>query len=333
MTQTSKAGIEGGTLLIPAFTVDTLAPDQATITTESVDGSQITGQAEKGSTVSIYDAQGKLLGTATADINSGTFTITLHPAQTHGETLSAIVTDPAGNASKPTIFPAADTKFPSQPIIVSIDDDTVPYTGPVSNGGYTNDKTPTIRGTAEADSLVTIYVNGIAMPPPVTADPNGNWYYEFTTPLPDGDYVFTATANNGIGSSGDSLSYTVNVDTGLPGLNNLLLDSKGQVLTGTTEAGSTVTVKDSNGATIGTGTADSKGAFTITLTTPQKNGETVTVLAEDKAGNIGPSTSFLAPDITPPGAPTGVTIASSGAVLTGFAEMGPQSLSTIPKVM
>lgn len=322
VTQTSKAGIEGGTLLIPAFTVDTLAPDQAIIATESVDGSQITGQAEKGSTVSIYDAQGKLLGTSTADINSGTFTITLHPAQTHGETLSAIVTDPAGNVSKPTTFPAADTKFPSQPIIVSVDDDTAPNIGPVSNGGYTNDKTPTIRGTAEAGSLVTIYVNGIAMPLQDPADPNGNWYYEFTTPLPDGDYVFTATANNGIGSSGDSLSYTVNVDTDLPGLNNLLLDSKGQVLTGTTEAGSTVTVKDSNGVTIGTGTADSKGAFTITLTTPQKNGETVTVLAEDKAGNIGPSTSFLAPDITPPGAPTGVTIASSGAVLTGFAEMG-----------
>lgn len=255
VTQTSKAGIEGGTLLIPAFTVDTLAPDQAIIATESVDGSQITGQAEKGSTVSIYDAQGKLLGTSTADINSGTFTITLHPAQTHGETLSAIVTDPAGNASKPTTFPAADTKFPSQPIIVSVDDDTAPNIGPVSNGGYTNDKTPTIRGTAEAGSLVTIYVNGIAMPLQDPADSNGNWYYEFTTPLPDGDYVFTATANNGIGSSGDSLSYTVNVDTDLPGLNNLLLDSKGQVLTGTTEAGSTVTVKDSNGATIGTGTA------------------------------------------------------------------------------
>lgn len=320
VTQTSKAGIEGSPLLLPAFTVDTIAPDMPTITTESVDGSQLTGQAEKGSIVSIYDAQGNLLGTATADANSGTFTITLHPAQTHGEMLTAIATDSAGNASKPTIFPAADTKFPSQPIIVSIDDDTAPYTGPVKNGGYTNDKTPTINGTAEANSVITIYVNDTAIPTLVIADVNGNWHYTFPAALPEGDYVFTAKANNGIGTSGDSLSYSVTIDIQPPGLNNLLLDSKGQVLTGTTEAGSTVTVKDSNGATIGTGTADSKGAFTITLTTPQKNGEKVTVSAVDKAANIGPTETIVAPDITPPGAPTGVVVSSSGAVLTGFAE-------------
>ncbi|MBT0719670.1 hypothetical protein HGT71_15685, partial [Rosenbergiella epipactidis] len=73
-----------------------------------------TGKAEAGSTVTIKDAEDNTIGNATVAAD-GSFTTTLDPAQTNGETLSATATDTAGNTSAATTTSAPDTTAPTAP--------------------------------------------------------------------------------------------------------------------------------------------------------------------------------------------------------------------------
>lgn len=74
-------------------------------------------------------------------------------------------------------------------------------------------------------------------------------------------------------------------------------------MSGHAEAGSTVTVKDSDGHIIGKGRADSGGNFTVSIAPAQINSETVTVTATDGKGNESLPTSAIAPDLTAPEQP------------------------------
>ena len=53
--------------------------------------------------------------------------------------------------------------------------------------GKTNDNTPTLNGTAPANSTVNIYDGGNLIGT-ATADANGNWSFTPTTPLLDGTH-------------------------------------------------------------------------------------------------------------------------------------------------
>ncbi|MBK4328767.1 hypothetical protein JJQ39_25535, partial [Enterobacter hormaechei] len=57
---------------------------------------------------------------------------------------------------------------------------------------------------------------------------------------------------------------------------NLQVSPDGKTVTGTAEPGSTITLKDADGNTIGTGKVGSDGKFTIDLGTPLTNGEQIT---------------------------------------------------------
>ncbi|MGD7237597.1 hypothetical protein ACQCRT_24265, partial [Ralstonia pseudosolanacearum] len=49
-----------------------------------------------------------------------------------------------------------DTAAPATPVLVSVTDDVAPVTGALTSGGSTNDATPTLAGTAEANSTISI---------------------------------------------------------------------------------------------------------------------------------------------------------------------------------
>jgi hypothetical protein len=57
-------------------------------------------------------------------------------------------------------------------------------------------------------------------------------------------------------------------------------------VTGTAEAGSTVTIYAADNTVIGTGTADSFGNYTITLTASQANGASISATATDVYNNV-----------------------------------------------
>ena len=78
---------------------DGLAPIAPAVSTAS--GSTVIGTAEFGSTVTVTDSNGDVIGTATAD-SDGNYSVTLSPAQSDGSTLTVTATDASGNESEET---------------------------------------------------------------------------------------------------------------------------------------------------------------------------------------------------------------------------------------
>ncbi len=307
----------------PTIIVDTTPPDAAIIDNVAKDGTTVSGTAEAGSTVSIYDPAGNYLGSTITGENNH-FSITLNPAQTHGERLEARIQDAVGNIGPATEFTASDSQYPAQPTILTVTDDAGAVTGLLKNGDATDDNRPTLSGTAEPGSTISINDNGfpVATFPPIVADADGKWSFTPSLALADGDHVFTATATNDRGTSGQSVSFTIDIDTQPPVLEGLAVSDVGYRLTGTTEAGSTVVIKDSLGNTLGSGTAGDDGTFSIGISPAKINGETLSISVTDKAANSGPVETLNAPDKTAPAAPDGLTVATDGLSVSGQAEAG-----------
>lgn len=238
--QSDKAGNTSRVTTTPTIIVDTTPPDAAIIDNVAKDGTTVSGTAEAGSTVSIYDPAGNYLGSTITGENNH-FSITLNPAQTHGERLEARIQDAVGNIGPATEFTASDSQYPAQPTILTVTDDAGAVTGLLKNGDATDDNRPTLSGTAEPGSTISINDNGfpVATFPPIVADADGKWSFTPSLALADGDHVFTATATNDRGTSGQSVSFTIDIDTQPPVLEGLTVSDVGDKLTGTTEAGST----------------------------------------------------------------------------------------------
>ncbi|CGO81461.1 VCBS repeat-containing protein [Salmonella enterica subsp. enterica serovar Typhi] len=321
--QSDKAGNASRVTTTPTIIVDTTPPDAAIIDNVAKDGTTVSGTAEAGSTVSIYDPAGNYLGSTITGENNH-FSITLNPAQTHGERLEARIQDAVGNIGPATEFTASDSQYPAQPTILTVTDDAGAVTGLLKNGDATDDNRPTLSGTAEPGSTISINDNGFPVPsfPPIVADADGKWSFTPSLALADGDHVFTATATNDRGTSGQSVAFTIDIDTQPPVLEGLAVSDVGDRLTGTTEAGSTVVIKDSLGNTLGSGTAGDDGTFSIGISPAKINGETLSISVTDKAVNSGPVETLNAPDKTAPAAPNGLIVATDGLSVSGQAEAG-----------
>ncbi len=173
----------------------------------------LSGKAEKGSTVLIYD-NGSLLGDVVADANGNwSFTPTT-PLLNDTHSFEVKAKDKAGNlseASDPFVI-VVDTIPPAKPTIESVHDDAGAITGDVANGGTTDDTTPTLRGTAEAGSTVIIMSNGNKIGEAI-ADSLGNWVCTPEGALIKGEHGFTAISVDEAGNrSGASNAYTVNIN-------------------------------------------------------------------------------------------------------------------------
>ncbi len=319
LTQTDDAGNVSTETSVPTFTVDTTPPEGAVISSVNLQGTEVTGSAEVGSLVIIIGSNNQVLGSTTVD-QTGNFVIAISPSQTHGEALIAKIQDQAGNVGPDTSFNATNSGYPGVPVIISIVDDVTPSTGPLNNNQATNDPTPTISGTADANSTVNIYNNG-ALVVSVLADSSGNWTWTSNTNLQDDSYSFTTTATNHLGTGGTSAAFNITIDTQPPSApDDLNVSADGSVVTGTAEPGSTVTINNNNGLQIGSGVAGTDGSFTITINPPQTNGETITAIATDPAGNPSLPETALAPDITAPLPPANLVINPTGDQVTGMAE-------------
>lgn len=173
------------------------------------------GTAEAGSAVSVFDGA-TLLGTVNAD-SSGNWSYQAGSTSDGTHSFTAQATDAAGNtsAASAAFVLTIDTTAPSAPVIVSVNDNVAPIIGTVANGGTTDDTTPTLSGTAEANSTVKVF-EGATQVGTTIADGSGAW--SFTTGVePAGLHSFTATATDALGNaSGASSAYAVNIVTSLP---------------------------------------------------------------------------------------------------------------------
>ncbi|OPD81581.1 hypothetical protein AO940_20015, partial [Pseudomonas aeruginosa] len=210
----------------------------------------------------------------TAD-GSGNWTFTPTTPLPNGTVVNATATDPSGNASAPASV-TVDAVAPATPVVNP------------SNG-------TTLSGTAEPGSTVTLTDGNGAPIGQVTADGSGNWSFTPSTALPNGTVV-NATATDPSGNTSPGASTTV--DSQAPAA-PLVDPSNGTTISGTAEPGSSVTLTDGNGNTIGQVTADANGNWTFTPSTPLPDGTVVNVVARDAAGNSSPPASVTVDAVAP----------------------------------
>ncbi|MCO2068963.1 BapA prefix-like domain-containing protein [Pseudomonas aeruginosa] len=281
-----------------SITVDGVAPNAPVV--EPSNGSELSGTAEPGSSVTLTDGNGNPIGQVTAD-GSGNWTFTPSTPLPDGTVVNATATDPSGNASSPASV-TVDAVAPATPVVNP------------SNGS-------TLSGTAEPGATVTL-TDGNGNPiGQVTADGSGNWSFTPTTPLPNGTVV-NATATDASGNTSAGSSVTVDsVAPATPVIN----PSNGTTLSGTAEPGSSVTLTDGNGNPIGQVTADGSGNWSFTPSTPLADGTVVNATATDPAGNTSGQGSTTVDGV----APTTPTVnLSNGSSLSGTAEPGSTVILT-----
>ncbi|HBO9242087.1 TPA: Ig-like domain repeat protein, partial [Pseudomonas aeruginosa] len=275
-----------------SITVDGVAPSAPVV--EPSNGSELSGTAEPGSSVTLTDGNGNPIGQTTADAN-GNWSFTPSTPLPDGTVVNVVARDAAGNSSPPASV-TVDAVAPATPTVDP------------SNG-------TTLSGTAEPGSSVTL-TDGNGNPiGQVTADGSGNWTFTPSTPLPNGTVV-NATATDPSGNASSPASVTVDaVAPATPVVN----PSNGTTLSGTAEPGATVTLTDGNGNPIGQVTADGSGNWSFTPGTPLANGTMVNATASDPTGNTSAPASTTV-DSVAPAAP--VVNPSNGAEISGTAEPG-----------
>ncbi|MEI0882801.1 Ig-like domain-containing protein, partial [Pseudomonas aeruginosa] len=275
-----------------SITVDGVAPNAPVV--EPSNGSELSGTAEPGSSVTLTDGNGNPIGQTTADAN-GNWSFTPSTPLPDGTVVNVVARDAAGNSSPPASV-TVDAVAPATPTVDP------------SNG-------TTLSGTAEPGATVTL-TDGNGNPiGQVTADGSGNWTFTPSTPLPNGTVV-NATATDPSGNASSPASVTVDaVAPATPVVN----PSNGTTLSGTAEPGATVTLADGNGNPIGQVTADGSGNWSFTPTTPLPNGTVVNATATDASGNTSAGSSVTVDSVAPA---TPVINPSNGTTLSGTAEPG-----------
>ncbi|MET6199447.1 Ig-like domain-containing protein [Enterobacter cloacae] len=271
----------------------------------------LTGTAEAGVTVRIYGGPNgtTLLGETKADAQ-GKWSFNTPKLADGVHTFVAEAINDIGQVSPQTGgFPiTVDTSAPGEVTGFIVSDNEGPKTGTLSNGDTTDDATPTISGKAEPGSVVHIYVNGQENGTAV-ADANGNWTYT-TGSLVDGEYTFTARAEDSAGNLGaENAGVTVTLDTSsVPVTIVRVMDDKGSVtgelkandvtddarpeIIGKAKAGSTVTIMDGN-VVLGSVKADASGNWVFTPTSDLGDGvHNITAIAKDLTGNEDTSSTF-----------------------------------------
>uniref|UniRef100_UPI00398B677D Ig-like domain-containing protein n=1 Tax=Enterobacter roggenkampii TaxID=1812935 RepID=UPI00398B677D len=303
---------------VPQLTIHTVSDDNVINSAEHVQALIVTGSvtgAAAGDVVTVT-LNGKSY-TATLDA-SGNWSVGVPAADVTAlaagdYTITAALTDKAGNSNSATHGVAVNLTAPGLTI------DTVSGDDVINSTEKTQDLT--LSGTASglaAGAVVTVMLNGKAYSAQV--DDNGKW----TTTVPASEvgqlgealYTVTASATDSVGNS-TSASHTVNVESVLPGviINTIAGDdvinaaelAAGQTISGkvvNAEAGNTVTV------TIGGNryTATVQSDLTWSVNVPESvltalgNGDlTVTASVINGVGNSGSAERDITIDANLPG--------------------------------
>ncbi|WP_339084804.1 BapA/Bap/LapF family large adhesin [Acinetobacter baumannii] len=279
VTFTDAAGNSSSVNDTQTYTLDTTAPDAPVI--NPVNGTDpITGTAEPGSTVTVTYPDGSTASVVAGP--DGTCTVP-NPGLNDGDTVTAVTEDPAGNTSGPATA-VVDAVAPT----VALDD------------VLTNDSTPALTGTV-SDPTATVVVNVDGVDYPAVNNGDGTWTLaDNTLPvLADGPHTITVTATDAAGNAGTDTA-VVTIDTVAPNAPVLDPINATDPVSGTAEAGSTVTVSFPDGTTA-TVVAGTDGSWSVPNPGNLVDGDTVTATATDPAGNTSlPGTGTVSADITAP---------------------------------
>ncbi|MCL2736649.1 MAG: Ig-like domain-containing protein, partial [Propionibacteriaceae bacterium] len=269
----------GNTSPTATATLDVTAPQQPTVTTantKQISGT-VPGNNNPGTTVTVtYKTTNGTTATASTTINpDGSWSMTT-PSDAVTGPITVIATDPAGNTS-PTATATLDLTVPQNATITQANKAGVAGTVPGSN---------------EPGTTVTITWPDGSTTTGVQVNADGTWSVPTPSGMPSG--TISVTATNPAGNS--STPVTAFLDTSTPAAPTVN-PTNGTEISGTADAGGTVHVTDSSGATIpgcDNVQVGDDGTFACHPTTPLEPGTVVNVSVTSKAGN--------------PSSPTQVTI-------------------------
>lgn len=307
----------------------------------------ISGTGKAGDTITVYDDT-KAIGSTTVQPD-GKWTFT--PAtdlSTGAHSISVTETNAAGTPSpKSDAVPFTYSVVSGAPVIESVVDAVGTITGPIVNGGVTDDSHPTISGKGVPGYTVYIFQNGTGCGE-ATVDATGHWTVKLTGALSDGQHVMTATQFTGSGAqSVVSNAWTITVDTSVPAkpAAPTLSDDNGLAIpAGSTtadthphidgtggKAGDTITVYD-GGKAIGSTTVNPDGTWSFKPSPDLSPGpHDITVTDTNPAGTTSPASdpTHITIDPSIPATPPAPTLSDDlGALIPA----GSTTTDTVPHI-
>ena len=222
-----------------------------------------------------------------------------------GDTLTILTTDAGGLTATNTV--TINSGVPLAP--AALDLATASDSGSSNIDDITNVTTPIINGTGEIGATVNLTSNLDGAVGSAVVDGAGNWSIT-TSALTAGAQSLTATQTNGSGTGPASAALAITVDTIAPAapvialvatddIVNLAESGAGFNITGTGEAGATVTLVFTSGAALAggnTAVVDGLGNWSIAVVAADvtafgEGAETITASQTDLAGNLSVTTT------------------------------------------
>ncbi|RIX42991.1 MAG: DUF4347 domain-containing protein [Rhodocyclales bacterium GT-UBC] len=204
------------TIATATFSADTGSSSSDFITKTAAQdiGGTLSANLAAGEIVQVSLDNGSTWTTATATVGQSTWTLS-GQTLTGSNTLKVKVTDTAGNDG--TVYSQAyafDTTAPTAPAVPDLS--AASDSGSSSTDNLTNDTTPTVTGTAESGSSVTLYdSDGSTVLGSATAT-GGNWSITSSV-LSAGSHTLTVKATDAAGNTSTASSgLSIDIDTSAP---------------------------------------------------------------------------------------------------------------------
>ncbi|QVR68786.1 biofilm-associated Ig-like repeat protein Blp1 [Acinetobacter sp. BHS4] len=287
---------------------DDIAPNPIENIVLDINGQSFTAQAEANSQIEIKNTNGDIIGYGSAD-STGNVSGYLYQVYLHGEELTFVVVDRAGNRSTEVKQNALIDEIAPNPIGNIVFD---------SNGQ---------NFTAQAEANTQIEVKNAA------GEVIGSGYvdgagnvsgYLYQVYLHGEELTFVVVDRAGNRST-EVKQNALTDDIAPNPIENILLDANGQNFTAQAEANTQIEVKNAAGEVIGSGSTDSMGNASGYLYQVHLHGEELTFVVVDKAGNRSAEVkqNALIDDIAP-NAIENIIFNENGQNFTAQAEVNTQ---------
>ncbi|WP_336038270.1 Ig-like domain-containing protein [Acinetobacter pittii] len=283
---------------------DDIAPNPIENIVLDINGQSFTAQAEANSQIEIKNTNGDIIGYGSAD-STGNVSGYLYQVYLHGEELTFVVVDRAGNRSTEVKQNALIDEIAPNPIENIVLD---------SNG-------QNFTAQAEANTQVEVRNAAGEVIGSGSTDSMGNvsgYFYQVYLHGEELTFIVVDRAGN----RSTEVKQNALIDDIAPNvIENIIFNENGQNFTAQAEANSKVEVKNAAGEVVGSGYVDGAGNVSGYLNQVYLKGEELTFVVIDQAGNRSvevKQTAFL--DNTAPENATNLVFSEDGSYLTGMAE-------------
>ncbi|MFW6482313.1 Ig-like domain-containing protein, partial [Acinetobacter baumannii] len=284
--------------------IDDIAPNPIENIVLDINGQNFTAQAEANTQIEVKNAVGEIVGSGYVD-GAGNVSGYLYQVYLHGEELTFVVVDRAGNRS---------TEVKQNALI----DDIAP--NPIENI-LLDANGQNFTAQAEANTQIEVKNTAGEVIGSGSTDSMGNvsgYFYQVYLHGEELTFVVVDRAGN----RSTEVKQNALIDDIAPNaIENIIFNENGQNFTAQAEANSKVEVKNAAGEVVGSGYVDSAGNVSGYLNQVYLKGEELTFVVIDQAGNRSievKQTAFL--DNTAPENATNLVFSEDGSYLSGMAE-------------